>query len=43
MYDLFKGDQESLENGVYTFQFNENDVMRSELVKFLVKKLKHIN
>jgi phosphate starvation-inducible PhoH-like protein len=43
MYNLFKDDQESMENGVYTFEFNEDDVMRSELVKFLVKKLKHIN
>jgi len=43
MYDLFKDDQESLERGVYTYQFTEEDVMRSELVKFLVKKLKHIN
>ena len=43
MYDLFKDDQESMENGIYTYQFDEDDVMRSELVKFLVKKLKHIN
>tara|TARA_B100000959_G_C14928355_1_gene602492 strand:- start:797 stop:1561 length:765 start_codon:yes stop_codon:yes gene_type:complete len=43
MYDLFRGDQESIENGIYTYEFDEDDVMRSELVKFLVKKLKHIN
>lgn len=43
MYDLFKDDQESMENGIYTFKFYEEDVMRSELVKFLVGKLKHIN
>jgi phosphate starvation-inducible PhoH-like protein len=43
MYDLFQGDQESMEHGIYTYQFDEDDVMRSKLVKFLVKKLKHIN
>ena len=42
MYDLFHEDQESMENGVYTFKFTEEDIMRSELVRFLVKKLKHI-
>ena len=42
MYDLFHEDQESMFNGVYTFKFTEEDIMRSELVKFLVKKLKHI-
>ena len=41
MYELF-GDEESLQHGVYTFKFNEEDIMRSELVKFLVKKLKHV-
>jgi phosphate starvation-inducible PhoH-like protein len=39
MYDLFS-DQESGQNGISTFEFNEDDVMRSQLVKFLVKKLK---
>ena len=39
MHQLF-GDEESFENGVKTFEFNEDDVMRSELVKFLTKKLK---
>jgi hypothetical protein len=28
--------------GVYTFSFTEDDIMRSELVKFLIKKLKDI-
>ena len=42
MYDLFHEDQESMFNGVYTFKFTEEDIMRSELVKVLVKKLKHI-
>ena len=40
---VFLKDQESMENGIYTFEFTEEDIMRSELVKFLVKKLKHIN
>lgn len=31
-------DEESLEMGVYNFTFDEDDIMRSELVKFLVKK-----
>jgi phosphate starvation-inducible PhoH-like protein len=31
-------DEASLQMGVYRFQFNEDDIMRSELVKFLVKK-----
>jgi|TARA_R110000751_G_scaffold9336_2_gene35297 phosphate starvation-inducible PhoH-like protein len=43
MFSLFLKDQESMENGIYTFEFTEDDIMRSELVKFLVKKLKHIN
>ena len=29
--------------GIHTFKFTEEDIMRSELVKYLVKKLKHIN
>jgi len=32
-------DEESLLQGVYHFTFNEDDIMRSELVKFLIKKL----
>lgn len=39
MYELF-ADQDSYQNGISTFEFDEEDVMRSELVKFLVKKLK---
>ena len=33
-------DEESLRMGVYTFNFSEEDVMRSDLVKFIIKKLK---
>lgn len=36
MMKLFKDDGK--ENGVYTFEFTEEDIMRSELVKYLVKK-----
>ena len=38
MYNIFS-DQESQERGIYTFRFSEEDIMRSELVKFLIKKL----
>ena len=39
MFQLFS-DDDSRANGVRSFQFNDDDIMRSELVKFLVKKLK---
>lgn len=32
-------DEESKENGVRSFRFGEDDIMRSSLVKFLVKKM----
>ena len=35
-------DEESYNMGIKTFKFNEDDIMRSELVKFLVKKLKEM-
>ena len=38
MYDLLD-DKESKENGIYTFEFTEDDIVRSDLVRFLVKKL----
>ena len=31
-------DEESMQMGVYSFQFSEEDIMRSELVKFLISK-----
>ncbi len=34
---------EARRNGIYTFEFNEDDIMRSELVKFLVKEFKKIS
>ena len=33
-------DDESKENGIYTCKFDEDDILRSELVKFILKKLK---
>tara|TARA_Y100001973_G_C5207362_1_gene342534 strand:+ start:970 stop:1746 length:777 start_codon:yes stop_codon:yes gene_type:complete len=41
---MFKGfsDVESAQMGVYTFKFTEEDIMRSELVKFLIKRFKDI-
>jgi len=41
MFNLFT-DQESIAQGINTFTFGEEDVMRSELVKYLTKKLKLI-
>ena len=35
-------DEDSLQMGVHTFSFTEDDIMRSELVKFLIKKLREI-
>lgn len=34
------GDDESKEKGIYSFHFTEDDIKRSDLVKFIVKKLK---
>jgi phosphate starvation-inducible PhoH-like protein len=39
MYDLFN-DEESSKRGIKCFEFTENDIMRSELLKFIIKKLK---
>ena len=33
-------DNESKEHGIYTFRFEEEDIVRSGLVKFIIKKLK---
>tara|TARA_Y100000310_G_scaffold340562_1_gene436728 strand:+ start:177 stop:971 length:795 start_codon:yes stop_codon:yes gene_type:complete len=33
-------DEESVNMGVYSFEFSDEDIMRSELVKFLIKKIK---
>ena len=36
-------DEESRNKGIYTFKFDEEDIMRSELLKFLIKKLRECN
>ena len=33
-------DEESMNMGIYNFNFTEEDIMRSELVKFIVKKVR---
>jgi len=33
-------DEESVKMGIYSFNFTEDDVMRSDLVKYIIKKLK---
>lgn len=42
LYELFN-DEESREQGLYTFEFTEEDIVRSDFVKFIVKKLEKIN
>lgn len=39
MFDTFN-DGESKEQGIYTFTFDEEDIVRSKLVKFIIKKIK---
>ncbi len=39
IYDIFN-DEESKAEGIYTFEFTEDDIVRSKLVKFIAKKLK---
>jgi phosphate starvation-inducible PhoH-like protein len=36
-------DTESRENGIHTFKFDEDDIVRSALVRFIIKKLKQTN
>jgi len=36
-------DNESKKMGVYAFEFDENDVVRSKIVKFIIKKLKNLH
>lgn len=33
-------DEESKENGIFVYKFDEDDILRSDLVKFILKKLK---
>ena len=32
-----------MEKGIYTFEFSEEDIKRSEILKFVVKKINNIN
>ncbi len=41
LFEAFN-DEESKENGIYTFTFDEDDIVRSSLVRFLIKKIKKI-
>ena len=41
LYKVF-GDEASQEMGIHSFEFNEDDIMRSKLCKFIVKKIKTI-
>ena len=42
MFKIFS-DKESIDNGIRLFEFDDEDVMRSKLVKFLTKKLKELD
>lgn len=42
LFDLFN-DEESKAQGIYTFEFTEEDIVRSDFVKFIVKKLEKIH
>jgi phosphate starvation-inducible PhoH-like protein len=35
-------DAESRENGIFTFEFTEEDIVRSGLVKYIIKKIKNL-
>jgi predicted ribonuclease YlaK len=42
VYNAFN-DQESIDNGIVTFEFTEDDIVRSKILKFIVKKFKTIS
>ena len=42
IFSLFN-DDESKSHGIYTFEFTEDDILRSALVKFIVQKIKNLN
>jgi phosphate starvation-inducible protein PhoH len=42
LYSIFN-DDESRENGIHTFSFSEEDIVRSKIVKFIVNKLSAAN
>ena len=35
--------EESKDKGIHTFEFSEEDIVRSELTKFIVSKLSEVN
>jgi hypothetical protein len=37
-YHLFSG-EDSQSHGIHTFEFTEDDIKRSEILKFIVKKI----
>jgi phosphate starvation-inducible PhoH-like protein len=41
IFNLFN-DDESKQHGIYTFEFTEDDILRSALVKFIVQKIKNL-
>jgi phosphate starvation-inducible PhoH-like protein len=41
VFNLFN-DGESQQNGIYTFEFTEEDIVRSKLVRFITKKVKNL-
>jgi phosphate starvation-inducible PhoH-like protein len=41
-YNLFS-DESSSQHGIFSFEFTEEDIKRSEILKFIVKKIKHLN
>lgn len=42
LFNLFEHDREAMNHGIYTFEFTEEDIMRSELVKYIVKRTKSL-
>ena len=38
MFDLFAS-EDSIENGIHSFRFNRNDIVRSKILKFIISKL----
>ena len=41
MHKTFSG-EDSMARGIYSFTFTDEDIMRSELVKFIIKKMLEI-
>jgi hypothetical protein len=41
-YNLFS-DEDSAQHGVFSFEFSEEDIKRSEILKFIVKKIRSIS